>query len=304
MNLKDAGFRLRDRVIPYRELLPTFVIIGAQKAGTTSLHFYLDQHPEIFLGAFKEPNLFLADSDVKGDYYALEPFFYGSSSRDKRRSLSDDQILRRMFRGYAGERIIGEASPYYTCAPSGVETPGRMFRLRPEMRLVYVLRNPLDRIVSNYVHDVRIHDLIGHPISDDFNTRLRTRSHFLEASLYFKQLERYLAFFPVEQIHVLLFEELVSHPDSTLSALATFLTVDEGFTFDTSVAYNSSAMRRGPKRKDLAFSRGNFTRLIEPIRRDVAALEDFLGRSLALWDISEERWCQVPEESEKGDDPR
>ncbi|MCI5225191.1 MAG: sulfotransferase [Candidatus Electrothrix sp. AX2] len=275
----------------YSKLLPTFVIIGAQKAATTSLHFYLDQHPEIFMGSFKEPNLFLPDSEEKGAYYELEPFFYGSSSRLKRRRLSDEQILRRMLRGYRNERVIGDVSTYYTCDPSNtVETPERMYQLRPEMRIVYSLRNPLDRIVSNYAHDVRIYGHIGQQISDDFNMRIRSRSHYLETSLYFKQLKRYLSFFPANQIYLLFFEELLTHPDSTLSALAKFLQVDESFKFNTSVTHNSNPKHR--LSNDMIFSHDNYMRIIEPIRQDVAALENFLGRSLAIWDLSEEYWCQ------------
>lgn len=273
-------------------LLPTFAIIGAQKAATTSLHWYLNEHPEIFMSAFKESNLFLADSDETGPYYELEPHFYGSSAREKRRGLTDEQILSYMFYNYRGERVIGDTSPYYTCAPStAIETPARMYQLRPEMRIVYSLRNPLDRMVSNYVHDVQSHDSIGYPIFDDFNTRVRTRSHLLETSLYFYQLQRYLTFFPANQIHVLLFEDLIGSPDSTLAALAKFLQVDERFRFDTSVPYNSN--RDSRLSNDMIFSRENFTRIIEPIKQDIAAMEDFLGRSLAIWDLSEERWCQT-----------
>lgn len=283
----------------YGKLLPTFVIIGAQKAATTSLHFYLNQHPEIFMGSFKEPNLFLPDSDKKVPNYEFDPFFYGSSSRQKRRGLTDDEILRLMFRGYSGERVIGDVSTYYTCDHSTkVETAARMYQLRPEMRIVYSLRNPLERIVSNYVHDVGLYENIGQQISGDFNTWIRTRSHYLETSLYFNQLKLYLTYFPVDQIYVVLFEELAANPDLTLSALARFLRVDESFKFGTSNTYNSNRSRRPSN--DKVFTHKNFMRIIEPIRRDIAALEDFLGRSLAtIWGLSEERWC-ITQETSKG----
>ncbi|MGI9319111.1 MAG: sulfotransferase family protein [bacterium] len=298
LDLSDRLNWARNR-IRYGDLAPTFAVIGAQKAATTSLHFYLSQHPEIFMSRNKkEHNLFLADSDERGSYCELEPFFYGSSSRQKRGGLTDDQILCRMFRGYRGERVIGDASPYYTNAPfAGIETPARMYHLKPEMRIIYSLRNPLERMISNYLHDVRINDWRGQPITDDFNTRIRTRSHFLETSLYFNQLKRYLEFFPADQIHVLLFEDLLARPDSTLAALTRFLRVDEGFKFDVSHSHAASPNRKPSN--EFVFSHENFTRFIEPIRRDIAAMEDFLGRSLAIWDLSEERWCQIAGISEE-----
>jgi len=71
--------------------------------------------------------------------------------------------------------------------------------------------------------------------------------------------------------------------------LAKFLQVDEGFQVDTSVSHNT---RRNDKPGDkVLFSRENFNRIIQPIKQDVAAMEDFLGRSLDNWDLSEERWC-------------
>jgi len=160
-----------------------------------------------------------------------------------------------------------------------------MYQLKPEIRIVYLLRNPLERIVSNYRHDVRIYKKIGKTITDDFNTRLRTRPHLLDTSLYFKQLKRYLDFFPAEQIHVLLYEDLLAHPDETLAALTRFLRVDDGFKFRTN--YNAR------QRDEIIFSPDNFTRVIQPIKQDIAAMEDFLGRSLNIWDLSKERWCQA-----------
>jgi hypothetical protein len=291
LDMTDRLNWVRNR-IRHGELLPNFAIIGAQKAATTSLHYYLSQHPEIFMSQHKEHNLFLADSDEKGSYYEFEPFSNGSSSRYKRGGLTDDQILRRMFRGYGGERIIGDASPYYACAPSAsVETPERMYEQKPTMRLVYSLRNPLERIISNYLHDVRTYERMGQPMSEDFNIRLCTRPHLLDTSLYFMQLKRYLDFFPQDQIHVLLYEDLLARPDATLAAVAKFLSVEEEFKFDTRRSHNA-AMNSEPN-DELVYSRENFTRLMQPIRRDIAAMENFLGRSLAIWDLSEEHWCQV-----------
>lgn len=281
------------RRLPIRELYPNFLIIGAQKAGTSSLHFYLHQHPQIFMTSFKETNLFLADSDRLGPYHAREPHFYGSSSREKRRGLSDEQILRRMLRGYRGEPLIGDASPYYTCAPcAGLEVPSRVLAVRPEMKFVYMLRNPLDRIVSNYLHDLGLHQAIGEPIPEDLDARLSGYPHYLDISLYWRQLENYLRLFEPSRFRIVVFEEFRAAPAPVLEELCRFLGADPAFRFDTGRVHNASALRGISPASQLCFSRESYGRLIGRIREDVERLEAFLGHRIAAWDLSEEHWCQ------------
>lgn len=297
------GFRvhdLRDRLsaklrgIPYRELYPNFLIIGAQKSGTTSLHFYLAQHPGIFMTDYKETNLFLEDTETPGPYSSVEPHFYGNSSREKRRQMSDPQILRRMLRGYRGEPMIGDVSPFYTYAPiAGQDVPRKAKRIRPEMRFVYALRNPLERTFSNYLHDQGLLLTVGHsPL--DFDTSLARYPHLLHASLYYSQLDLYLQHFTPDCFHVVLLEELSEDPKRVLASLARFLGVRADFAFDTSLLYRASPV--GIRRDMREVSRGHyspasFDKIIGPVREDVAKLEEFLGRDLSLWDLSRGTWC-------------
>jgi hypothetical protein len=296
-DLRDRAY-VALRRIPYRSLHPNLLIIGAQKAGTTSLHYYLAQHPDVFMTSFKETNLFLDDTEEVGDYHALEPRFYGSSNREKRRGLSDDQILRRMLRGYRGERIVGDASPYYTAAPvAGLEVPARVKAIRPDARLIYLVRNPLDRIVSAWRHDRFTHAMVGEPFEDDFDRRIETRRHYLAMSLYHYQLGNYLKHFEREQCRVVVFEEFTRDPARGLVEICAFLGLWSGFAFDTSLLYRAST--RGEVRAQESappprprFSAESYDRMIGAIREDVARLEAFLGRKLDLWDLTRERWCR------------
>jgi hypothetical protein len=296
-DLRDRAY-VAVRRIPYRSLHPNLLIIGAQKAGTTSLHYYLAQHPDVFMTSFKETNLFLDDSEEVGEYHAVEPRFYGSSNRAKRRGLSDDQIRRRMLIGYRGERIVGDASPYYTAAPvTGLEVPARVKAARPDARLVYLVRNPLDRIVSAWRHDRRIHAMFEEPFDEDCDRRIQTRRHYLDMSLYHYQLANYLKHFAREQCRVVVFEDFARDPGAALQEICAFLGLETGFPFDTSLLYR--AARRGEARSEARapasgprFSEATYERLIGPIREDVARLEAFLDRRLGAWDLSRERWCR------------
>ncbi|MCH2172911.1 sulfotransferase [Myxococcota bacterium] len=286
------------RRIPYRELFPHFSIIGAQKSGTTSLHYYLDQHPDVFMAPQKETNLLLPDTHDPVPYSSVEPLFYGTSNHEKRRMMSDDEILRRMLVKYKDERLIGEASPYYTFAPiAGGEVPERTARIRPGMKFVYSLRNPLERIISNHEHDRGNHERAGAPIRESIDSRVFTHSHLLDASLYWFQLSRYLLHFPSEQIHVVILEELSSHPDRELADLCRFLQLDSGFDFDTSMLYRASPIAESldsaaTSRAPVRFSQSTYEYLMGSIRDDVRQLESYLGRKLDMWDLSKETWCR------------
>lgn len=111
--------------------LPTFIVVGAMKAGTTSLAAYLGSHPEVFVTTPKEAR-----------------FFGSSSDENWPRGLG---WYRQLFTSSAGARARGEASPGYTMAPHVPHVPERIASVVPDVRLVYLLRNPVGRIRSAYI---------------------------------------------------------------------------------------------------------------------------------------------------------
>lgn len=192
--------------------LPTFFIIGAAKAGTTSLHFYLDQHPEIQMSANKEPHFFSGSEN--GIPYAM-----------KRVSRLED--YERLFDPAVGVR--GEASPSYTEAPRRPGVPERIKELVPDAKLIYLVRDPIERTVSHYQHSVASGNQrrsLREALDDD----LSERSYLICQSLYARQLELYLSHFSEEKVLVVDQAELLADRDSTLRAIFAFLSVNQTFT--------------------------------------------------------------------------
>src|SRR5919106_1818024 len=165
-------------------MLPNLLIIGAQKCGTTSLHAYLDLHPDVHMAAGKELDFFVADRAWRNgpDWYAQQ--------------FRDDAEVR------------GEASPNYTAWPVWGGVPERAAGLVPGAHMVYLVRDPIERIESHYLQR-RLQDgergdiaaVIG-DVDDPLNL-------FVARSRYATQLERWLAHFPQEGILVLDAAELL-----------------------------------------------------------------------------------------------
>jgi hypothetical protein len=181
--------------------LPTFVVIGAMKAGTVSLRHYLDEHPGVFLGRggkFGEPNFFIAEYNWprgRGWYESL-------------------------FDGAGQAAAIGECSPSYTMAPAFRGVPERMAQVVPDARLVYVVRDPIARMQSMYMHQVsagRERRPAEAALLDD---------RYLGPSLYGFQLAAFLDHFDRSQVLVIASEVLRDRPREALTAMFGHLGVD------------------------------------------------------------------------------
>lgn len=191
--------------------LPTFFIIGAPKAGTTSLHYYLDQHPQIQMSSNKEPHFFSGPED--GIPYAMGRV----ESQDKYEKLFDAAVAVR-----------GEASPTYSCHPRRRGVPERIKALVPDARFIYMVRDPVARTVSHYQHRVALEgerrsleEALG-DLSDPY-------SPYTCPSRYAEQLDLYLEHYPRERILVVDQDELLKERKATLGRIFAFLGVDAGF---------------------------------------------------------------------------
>jgi Sulfotransferase domain len=187
--------------------LPNFIVIGAMKAGTTSLFHYLQVHPQAYLSPLKEVDFFVEEKNWQRglDWY------------------------RAQFDGAGPEiRAVGEASTLYTKFPEYQGVPERMARWIPEARLIYVVRNPIERIRSHYQHRV----LAGSERLPLEEAVLQDR-RYLDCSRYAMQIERYLERFPREQILLETSEQLRSNRLSTMRRIYTFLGIDPDFVHET-----------------------------------------------------------------------
>jgi len=205
--------------------LPTFFVIGAMKAGTTSLHAYLDQHPDIHMSRIKEPHFFARPAD--GPY---------SHRIDE---LAD---YEKLFESSAIAR--GESSPTYSLYPRCQEVPKRISALVPDAKLIYLVRNPIDRIVSHYMHNVAI-DGVRKSFADQVGDLADLNNPYIYACLYATQMEQYLRVFDRNQILVIDQAELLSSQSATLRTIFRFLRVDTEYDMPLlQTKYGTSEDRR------------------------------------------------------------
>jgi hypothetical protein len=216
--------------------IPNFFIVGAQKAGTTSLHYYLKQHPQIYMSPRKEPHFF---EGMHWDFY--RPGRIMPPVTD----LADYQAL---FEGVTDEKAIGEASASYLYSP---KAPTLIKRSIPDARLIAILRNPADRAYSNFLHCVRG----GRESIVDFAEALRIEEerikrnwgplwHYKQKGFYYAQVKRYLDTFGRDLFKVWLYEDLRTQPLDVLRDVLEFLEVDDTFVPNMSIEHNTSALPR------------------------------------------------------------
>jgi hypothetical protein len=188
--------------------LPTFFIIGAAKAGTTSLHSYLDQHPEIQMSAVKEPNFFSGPPNgipyPTGRVKSLEQY----------EALFDP-----------GAPVRGEASVGYSNHPRRKGVAANIEALVPDARFVYLVRDPIARVVSQHRHRVAWEGE-RRALSEALGDLTDPLSPYLGPSRYMTQIELYLRHFPAERMLVVDQADLLADRRATLRQTFAFLGVD------------------------------------------------------------------------------
>ncbi|MFC1876751.1 sulfotransferase domain-containing protein [Thermodesulfobacteriota bacterium] len=222
--------------------LPDFIIIGAAKCGTTSLHKYLSMHPEVSVGDTeevyfadpKEPEFFAVDSVYeKGlDYYS------------------------KLFSSARKDQICGEASTIYTLYPSFPHVASRISAAIPDVKLIYIMRNPVDRAYSFYVQiihnfqDATKNYSISRTFEEcifpgkypnrakrdtfyaPFDEHLKDEpGTFLDGGKYYTQISEYFKYFDRSQMLFLLFDEFIHYPELVLKNVCEFLAIDSTFNF-------------------------------------------------------------------------
>lgn len=297
--------------------MPNFFVVGAQKAGTTSLYYYLKQHPEVYMSPVKEPFFFDHQLNPRGE--VVEHRFKGPGRRQVVPRYANTKEYEALFARAKDEKAVGEASPVYIYAPG---TAGRIKEYVPEARVIALLRNPADRAYSAFLYARRL----GREPLRDFGEALRKEEerirdnwhyafHYRKRGFYYPQLERYYNLFERERIGVWLYEDLKADPLGVVQSVFRFLGVDDAFAPDTSLRHNPArvprseaarfvlkamtlpgvgkALSHAPKARRLVQGRvlteppplDPETRrgLIEGYREDMGTLEKLIGRELSLW---------------------
>lgn len=180
--------------------LPNFLIIGAAKSGTTSLFQWLSHHPQICVSSLKEPNFFGDDAN-----YAKGLTYYSS-----------------LFRHAQSHQVCGEASTDYAKWPKFPNAAARISQTLSDVKLIYIMRNPVERAYSYYVHINR-----NRPIRESFEAYICRTTEALDASNYMLQIEQYLNYFSRESFLFLLLDDLVHQPQQVLQQVCRFIGVSE-----------------------------------------------------------------------------
>jgi hypothetical protein len=181
--------------------LPTFLIIGAMKSGTSSLWRYLSAHPQVYMSVDKEPGFF------------VERLTW-NNGLDWYRSLFDA----------AGDAIaVGEGSTSYTKAPMHAGVPARIASVLPDVRMIYLVRHPIERMVSQYIHR-RSSGKETHPIEE----ALLAKPNYVDLSRYAYQIEQFTEHFDRTQILVITSEALRDRRAATMARVESFIGVETG----------------------------------------------------------------------------
>lgn len=290
--------------------LPTFLIIGVQKAGTTSIYNYLNQHPQIYMSPVKETNF------LEKNWEEIE---------DKRKARIDTfEKYCQLFTGVKDEIAIGEASPNYLFHYES--SSERIKRYVPNAKLIAVLRNPVDRAYSDYLMHIR--DAIGKGKRTRFSEQIKYRadkSFVILKGFYYKHLQHFYEKFDREQIQVYLYDELSKYPVEFMQNMYRFVEVDDTFLPDVSkkaqvaqvpknTAVNNLLRQQNPLRtivssglrlvlplevrqnlrsrliqmnsqdkKTAPLSPEDRQLLIELYREDILKLQDLIQRDLSAW---------------------
>lgn len=198
-------------------MLPNFLIVGAAKAGTTTTTALLQRHPEVFMADSKEPRFF---------------------TQNWHRGL---QWYRQLFEGAEDHTAVGEASVAYTNAPRRSEAPRRIAESLGEIKYIYLVRHPIERMISHYKHAL-VHRWI--PKETTFAEALELEPQIKHCSRYHYQFQQYKPFTRPDQWHIVVFERLVEDPQTVANEIFDFLGVRPLETVD--VPHENQSERKSP----------------------------------------------------------
>lgn len=276
--------------------LPTFLILGAQKAGTTSLHYALKAHRNIFMSEPKELSFFNIDSN-----YQRGSEWYSS-----------------FFKHWNREGIAGECTPSYLWDK---KVPGRIKALLPDARFIILLRNPVDRAYSAYWYAVANCDeslsfeeaLEAEPVRKGLSPEMRGFSSYIDRGLYSGQIKRYLEIYDSSRLLIIIREDYKNNQEALLSKVTGFLEVDCDHEFILKARHIARNVTRIPRFRKvhrripflmrrfspagrilrrLNLKRGAYPplsavmrrKLFERFRESNSELEMILGRKLDVWE--------------------
>ncbi len=248
-------------------ILPNFFIVGAAKAGTTSLYNYFRQHEEIYMSPIKEPHYFSKDIKYanfnklykKNAFVDFERYFKSKPLRNLPLAYIEKfEDYLRLFEDAQNYKAIGEASVSYLYSRAAAK---EIRNCVSNAKIIIILRNPVERAFSHYLMDLRTGIVRGDflcVVKEDISASSKGWgiSHlYIELGLYYEQVKRYLDLFPLEDVKIILFEEFKNDTLNVLMDLFDFLGVKQR-TVDVSERYNSAQIPRFELLNEISFKLG------------------------------------------------
>lgn len=241
-----------------KEPLPNFFIVGAAKSGTTSLYNYLRQHPQIYLPPIKEVYFFATDIDntkfrsnyAKDVNINIDKWLESGMKTDIFQAyINDWEKYKSLFRFAKDKKAIGEMTNAYLYSTQSAKNILQKF---PAAKIIMILRNPVERLFSHYLMDLRTGYESGNFMEELKKDMSKTEKGwgisnlYVELGMYYEQVKRFVDTFPHGQVKIFLYEEFKNDPDKVLKDICRFLELSGSFQFDFSKSYNVASV---PKSK-------------------------------------------------------
>lgn len=260
------------KIYSTRNAVPNLLILGSQKCGTSSLHYYLSAHPDIYMSSpFKEPGYFIFDQWGK-DYWKIKGENIQSKSELKQKYMIDNSFV--------DQKYFGDSSTHYTIG-NRVEKYDIVTILKkesPHAKIIYIIRNPFERITSSYYHMMKYWNYsksIDEFIVDDGNS--------IKTTLYFNQIKPFADAFKPDVL-ILQFEDLIDDTQKVLNKTYDFLGLQFFNHHNEFKIYNKTTPADKSK-----FSVASYKKLIDLFTEQKKCIEENFNLKLN-WDLSPETW--------------
>lgn len=283
---------------------PNLFIVGAAKAGTSSVYNYLSSHPDVYMSPIKEPNFF--GSDIKWENFRedhkintsidFDKYFSNKILKQKHIAFVEDiNLYMKLFRDSEGFKVLGEASTSYLYSSLAAK---EIYEFNSSAKIIIILRDPVDRTISHYLMDSRFRKITSENMLDDLIEDFENphkgyciTNLYLDLSLYYEQIKRFTNVFPKDQILVKDFYDLKNNPEKFMYDIFKFLDlinhdIDYNVNFNKTIKPKNVFVKKlsslkwliPEKLKKIILS--NITLFYEPVSKDIAnsEIKDYISK--------------------------
>lgn len=274
---------------------PNLFIVGEPKCGTTSLYYYLDQHPDIFMSPLKEPNFFCKDIHKESIKY------WGSKKFNQYFLKFTRKDYSKLFKNAKDEKILGEASVLYLISQVAAR---EIYLFNKKAKIVASFREPVSQQKSFYLQNIRSAVEDANRFEEALNLESKRRKgerlpqgiynpsqlYYSEYIKYAEHLKRFLNYFPRENIKVIIFDDLKNNTEAVYKEILSFLGVDDTFKCDFTIK-NKGGVPRSKKLREIVLHSHKIRKLSQKILP--LKVRTFLGETLdkiTLKRVKEDRY--------------